>query len=82
MMVTSGIVGGLLKIHLIEAHLSHNTNEFSFERMSPFVFIRIGMQEWRSAVCFNSGRNPRWELQFMDHSVINPNEDVIIEVRD
>lgn len=52
--------GGFLKLHLIEAHLAHNDREFMFEKMNPFVMIRIGMQEWRSAVCEQGGRNPRW----------------------
>jgi hypothetical protein len=46
------MMGGFLKLHLIEAHLNHNNQEFMFEKMNPFVIIRIGMQEWRSAVCF------------------------------
>jgi hypothetical protein len=54
------MMGGFLKLHLVEAHLAHNTSEFMLEKMNPFVLIRIGMQEWRSAVCEQGGRNPRW----------------------
>ena len=36
------MMGGFLKLHLIEAHLAHNTNEFMFENLNPFVMIRIG----------------------------------------
>jgi len=34
---------GLLKLHLIEAHLTHNTNPGLFERMDPFVIIKVNL---------------------------------------
>jgi hypothetical protein len=32
---------GHLKIHPIEAHLTHHAG-MAFERMSPFIFMRVG----------------------------------------
>ena len=63
MIVNPGVARmGLLKLHVVEAHLSHNTNPGLFERMDPFVIIKVNMQEWRSAVCMGGGKNPRWEF--------------------
>lgn len=73
---------GLLKLHLIEAHLTHNTNPGLFDRMDPFVIIKVNLQEWRSAVCMGGGKNPRWEFQFMEHQVLSLDHEVYIEVRD
>ena len=50
--------------------------------MSPFVIIKVGMQEWRSEICFEGGRQPRWVMQFMEIPVFNLLEEVVIEVRD
>jgi len=55
---------GFIKLHLIEAHLERNLGSL-LNKMDPFVFIKVGHQEWRSAVCENGGKNPRWTLQFM-----------------
>ena len=56
MIVNPGVARmGLLKLHVVEAHLSHNTNPGLFERMDPFVIIKVNLQEWRSAVCMGGG---------------------------
>jgi hypothetical protein len=72
---------GLLKLHIVEAHLQFSDAGF-LQRMSPFVFIRVNMQEWRSAVCIDGGRNPRWRMQFMEIPVLDVLHEVYIEVRD
>ncbi len=43
-------LGGHLKLHLKSAHLERNLGG-PLNKMDPFVIIRIGQQEWRSAVC-------------------------------
>lgn len=50
--------------------------------MSPFVIIRVNGREWRSAICINGGRHPRWEFQFFDFEVANLEHEILIEVRD
>ena len=54
---------GHLRIHPVECHLTHNTGGFIFDKMDPFIYMRVGqLQEWRSSVCVNGGRNPRWGI--------------------
>ena len=73
---------GILKLHLIEAHLTRNPNGIFGERMNPLVVMKVNLQEWRSAVCISGGRNPRWEFQFMEIPVFDVMHEVYIEVRD
>lgn len=43
---------GLVKIHAVEAHLQRNDGSI-FDRMSPFVIIRIdGREVFRNQPCF------------------------------
>lgn len=44
-----------MKLHTIEANLTHHEGPI-LERMNPFVLIKVGMQEWKSEVCFDGGR--------------------------
>jgi hypothetical protein len=74
------MVFGFLKLHLVEAHLTHQDQ--MFERMNPVVIIKVNGLEWRSAVCVSGGRNPRWEFQHMDIEVRNMEHEIYIEVRD
>jgi len=39
--------GGHLRLHLLSAHLERNLGG-PFNKMDPFVWIRVGGQEWRS----------------------------------
>lgn len=71
---------GFLKLHLVEAHLTHQDQ--LFERMNPVVIIKVNGIEWRSEVCVSGGRNPRWEFQHMDLEVANMEHEMYIEVRD
>ena len=80
MQMTGPVMLGNLKLHLKEAHLTHVDQ--IFERMSPFVIIKINGREWRSAVCEFGGRKPHWTLQFMDIEVMNMEHEILIEVRD
>jgi len=77
-----GMRQGVLKMHAVTAHLDYHEGPM-LERMSPFVKIQVGMQEWRSDVCMNGGRNPSWgPLNRMEHIVMDPMQEVFIEVRD
>jgi hypothetical protein len=48
--VNNGMKQGILKMHAVTAHLDYHEGPL-LERMSPFVKIQIGMQEWKSDVC-------------------------------
>jgi len=48
-----------IRLILQKAHLEFNFGN-AFDKMDPFVYIRVGQQEWRSAVCVNGGKNPHW----------------------
>ena len=49
-----------IRLILQKAHLEFNFGNV-FDKMDPFVYIRIGQQEWRSAVCVDGGKNPHWQ---------------------
>ena len=73
---------GHLKIHVIEAHLQHNTGGV-FDKMDPFVVMKAGpLQEWRSNVCRNGGKNPRWNHQHMEIDVKHLGQMLQIWVKD
>ena len=77
--VGGGLIGNL-KLHLLSAHINHKDQYF--ERMNPYVLIRVNGREWRSEVCFEGGKNPSWTFQFMDIEVFNMEHEINIEVRD
>jgi hypothetical protein len=52
--MTGPVFLGNLKLHLKEAHLNHSDQ--LFERMNPYVIIRVNGREWRSAICEGGGR--------------------------
>jgi hypothetical protein len=45
---------GILKIEVLEAKLTHDTETFG--KMDPFVWIKYREQEWKSAVCKSGGK--------------------------
>lgn len=74
---------GHLKIHPIEAHITHDTEPGRADRMDPFIHIQCGNDaDWRSTLCVDGNRNPRWEHQHMEVSVHRMQEEMHIEVRD
>ena len=80
--MVGGMRQGVLKMHGHKAHLNYSDVGL-LERMSPVVHIRINNQEWRSDVCVNGGRNPEWgAFNRMEHIVMDPMQEVIIQVRD
>lgn len=71
---------GNLKLHLKEAHFNHSDS--LFERMNPYVIIKVNGREWKSAVAEGGGKNPSWVFQFMDIEVLDMEHEIYIEVRD
>ena len=74
---------GHLRIHPVECHLTHNTGGM-MDKMDPFIFMRVGnLQEWRSTVCVDGGRNPRWGMhEHMQVECGRMQHKLHIEVRD
>ncbi len=58
--IVGGTLIGNLKLHLIEAHINHKDQYF--EKMNPYVIIKVNGREWRSAVCIGGGKRPHWTL--------------------
>ena len=56
---------GTLRVHLIEAHLTHSTHGL-FSKMDPYVKFYSREQEWKSVPVPNGGKNPKWFGQHWD----------------
>ena len=50
---------GVLRVHLIEAHITHKTQLIG--KMDPYVKMSSREQEWKSPICKNGGKEPKWE---------------------
>ena len=50
---------GILRVHLLEAHLTHDTETFG--KMDPYVKFFSREQEWRSATNEDGGKKPKWQ---------------------
>ena len=52
---------GVLRITVLEAHLTHNTETFG--KMDPYVKLscRNGDDHWKSGVMGGAGKNPVWD---------------------
>jgi hypothetical protein len=74
---------GFLKLHVLKAHLEINHGGM-MNKMDPFVVMKAGpMQEWRSPVCHNGGKNPEWGLQHnFDVDVCHLGQELEIWVKD
>ena len=49
---------GHLRIHLLEAHLDHNTEVFG--KMDPYVKMSCRETNWHSGVAKDGGKHPKW----------------------
>ena len=52
---------GTLKVHLLEAHLTRDTETFG--KMDPYCKMVYRDQHWKSSVHSGGGKNPHWEGQ-------------------
>ncbi len=58
---------GILRVHLLEAHLTHSTH--LIRKMDPYVKMQSREQGWRSVPVPNGGKNPKWFGQHWDVEV-------------
>ena len=48
---------GTLEIHITEAHLLHDTG---LGKCDPYIKFQCREQEFKTSVCKNGGKNPKW----------------------
>ena len=58
---------GSLKLHLLEAHLTHGSHGLG--KMDPYVKFQSREQEFKSSVDKNGGKNPKWHGQHWEIEV-------------
>ena len=71
---------GHLRIHLLEAHITHKTQTFG--KMDPYVKFNSREQEWKSPICKNGGKEPKWEMAHWDCQVHYLGDDLEFHVWD
>ena len=49
---------GILRVHLLEAHLTHDTEWVG--KMDPKCKMQCREQEWKSTVAEDMGKKPKW----------------------
>ena len=58
---------GKLKIHILEARLTRDTEAFG--KMDPYVVCNTRMQRIRTKTCQEAGKNPVWNNEKIDVEV-------------
>ncbi len=71
---------GKLRIHVLEGHLTHDTETFG--KMDPYVKMTCRDDEWKSTVASDMGKKPKWTGQFFDINVHYLGDDVHFKVWD
>ena len=49
---------GTMRLHLIEAKLTHDTERIG--KMDPYVVVKLREEEWKGPVHDNGGKHPNW----------------------
>ena len=78
-MVSNTATSGALKLTVVEAKLTRDT-EF-FGKMDPFCIIEYRQDRWKTAVKQNAGKVPKWD-QTYDIDVKYVGDDMWIKVFD
>ena len=71
---------GKLRVYLLEAHLTHDTETFG--KMDPYVKMTCRDEEWKSSVADDAGKKPKWNNQFFDINVHYLGDDLHFKVFD
>ena len=71
---------GVMRITLVEAHLTHNTEVLG--KMDPFVKFVCRDQEYRSYTAKDHGKHPKWTSQHWEFRVHYLGDDVEFHVFD
>ena len=75
-MATSGV----LKLHVIMARLTHDTELFG--KMDPYVVINMRMQRFRTKTAKKGGKEPHWDNEVFELDVKYVGDDMHVEVFD
>ena len=71
---------GTLKLHILEARLTRDTEDFG--KMDPYCVINTRMQRFRTHTIDDVGKNPVWSNEVFDIDVKYIGDDMHIEVFD
>ena len=71
---------GTMRIHVLEAHLTHKTQLIG--KMDPYVVLKSREQEWKTPVCENGGKEPKWHHVHWDCQVHYLGDDLEFHVMD
>ncbi len=71
---------GTLKIHLLEAHLTHSSHGLG--KMDPYIKFTSREQEFKSTVAKDAGKNPKWNNQHWEVEVHYLGDDLHFHVWD
>ena len=73
------MTSGRLRLHIIEAKLTRDTEVFS--KMDPFAKLEVRDQSYKTKVLDGAGKKPKWD-EVWDIDVKYVGDDMNIEVRD
>ena len=71
---------GKLRVHIIEAKLTRDTETFG--KMDPYIIINTRMQRIRTKTATNQGKTPKWPGEFMDIDVKYVGDDMLVQCFD
>ena len=71
---------GTLRVHLLGAHLTHDTEIFG--KMDPYIKMLSREQEWQSSVQKDAGKNPVWQKEYFDVDVHYHGDELRFQVFD
>lgn len=71
---------GKLKIHILEARLTRDTEAFG--KMDPYVVCNTRMQRIRTKTTQDQGKTPKWHNEFFEVDVKYIGDDMKMEVFD
>ena len=78
-MASAAVTSGSLRIEVIEARLTRDTEMFS--KMDPYCVLESRMQKFRTRTLQGAGKTPKWDQAF-DFDVKYIGDDIFIKVMD
>ena len=67
-------INGLLRVHCVEAKLTHDTETFG--KMDPYVKFSCREQQYKTTVAKDMGKHPQWNGQHFDIHVHYMGDDI------
>jgi Ca2+-dependent lipid-binding protein len=66
---------GVIRLQLIEAEFNHDNDVFT--KMDPYCKITCENKHWKSSICQDGGKEPKWKDQYFEFQV-NSKDSVIL----